>query len=56
MFLKTSKPIYDGGLQLPDKNLFWKCLENIQEYIWIRLQLLSYKFRETKDRLNPHND
>ena len=46
----------DGGRQLSDKKLFWKCLENIQEHICIRLQRLSYKFRETKDWLNPLND
>ena len=32
-------------------------MENIEEHICIGLQpLLSYKFRETKDWLNPHSD
>ena len=54
LFLKTWKVIYDCGRPLSDKKLFWKYLENIQEHICVRLQLLSYKFRETKDWLNPH--
>ena len=33
-----------------------KCLENIQEHIYTGFELLRYKFRKTKDWLNPHND
>ena len=45
------KLIYgNSGPQFSEKKLFLKCLENIQEYIWIRLQLLLiYKLHKTKD-------
>ena len=50
--------MYDSGrLQLSDKKLFWKYLENIEEHICIGFQVsLSNKFRKTKDWLNPIND
>ena len=42
LFLKIWKFVYGRGRpQLPDKKLFWKCLENIQEHICIGLQVTS---------------
>ena len=42
LFLKIWKFIYERGRpQLPDKKLFWKYLENIQEHICIWLQVTS---------------
>ena len=58
LFLKIWKLKYDTDrLNLSGKKLFWKCLENIQEHICIRLQVsLSCKFRKTNNWLNSHND
>ena len=57
MFLEMWKLICDSvHPQLSDKKLSRKCLENVQEHICIVCQLLSYKFRKTKDWLNPHHD
>ena len=50
--------MYDSGrLQFFVKKLFRKYLENIQEHIYIGLQIyLSYKFHKTEDWLNPYNN
>ena len=57
LFLKIWKLTFDCRRpQLSDEKLFWKYLENIQDHICIGLQVsLSYRFRKTKDWLNPHN-
>ena len=40
--LKIWKFVYESGHpHLSDKKLFWKCLENIQDHIWIGLQVIS---------------
>ena len=57
LFLKIWNLIYDSGHpQQSDKKLSRKCLEYVQEHMCIGFQLLSCKFRETKDWLNPHSN
>ena len=42
LFFSKYESLYDSGRpQLSDKKLLWKCLENIQEHIYIGLQVTS---------------